>query len=61
MYAGRLEGIEMSLRECEEQVASQRDISLDKEKLSQQIQDQRLVNAKIASNRSLLERLILIL
>lgn len=61
MYAGRLEGIEMSLRECEEQVASQRDISLDKEKLSQQIQEQRLVNAKIASNRSLLERLILIL
>nr|KAI8726704.1 microtubule-actin cross-linking factor 1 [Biomphalaria glabrata] len=56
---GRLEGIEMSLRECEEQVASQRDISLDKEKLSQQIQEQRLVNAKIASNRSLLERLCL--
>ncbi|CAL1534640.1 unnamed protein product [Lymnaea stagnalis] len=56
---GRLDGIEANLREAEAELEDRSPISLDKEKLAQQIQEQRLVNAKIASSRTLLERLCL--
>ncbi|BFZ22115.1 hypothetical protein BsWGS_25154 [Bradybaena similaris] len=54
---GRLDSIENVLREAEIVLEYSGDISLDKDHLIQQIQDQRLLNSQISSTRSLLERL----
>ncbi|XP_005100351.2 microtubule-actin cross-linking factor 1 [Aplysia californica] len=54
---GRLEVVEGDLRSAEQVLEQDRDVSLDKEQLGQQLQQQRLLNATLNSSRSLLDRL----
>ncbi|XP_070185712.1 microtubule-actin cross-linking factor 1, isoforms 6/7-like isoform X4 [Littorina saxatilis] len=53
----RLDGVEDSIADAEDKLRASNRISLDKEKLANQLQDQRLMNADISSNKALLERL----
>ena len=53
----RLDGIVEMLDDAEDTLTRPEPISLNKERLAQQLQDQRVMNADISSNRSLLDRL----
>ncbi|KAK7501339.1 hypothetical protein BaRGS_00007464, partial [Batillaria attramentaria] len=54
---GRLDGVEDSIAEAEDKLRGNAPISLDKDKLANQLQEQRLMNADINSNKALLDRL----
>lgn len=53
----RLESLQDWLRETENTLNERRPISLDKDRLAQQLKEQRLINAEIDSNKALLDRL----
>ena len=53
----RLDGVVDSIADAEGKLRGQQAVSLDKEKLANQLQDQRLMNADLSSNKALLERL----
>jgi len=53
----RLEGLKTWASDAENLLDDRPLISLDKDKLNQQLQDQRVLNAEIESNRALVERL----
>ncbi len=53
----RLDGVVDLLEQAETVLNSRLPISLNKDKLAQQLQDQRLMNADLGSNKALLERL----
>ena len=53
----RLDGVEDGIAEAENKLRSSNTVSLDKEKLANQLQHQRLMNADLSSNKALLERL----
>lgn len=53
----RLDGLQMWMSETENALENRPLISLDKDKLAQQLKEQRLLNGEIETNKTLLERI----